>query len=96
MGDAKWSVNLLDQAASEFLEIPSGLQAKLLRLLDVVEEEGIQGVPVKRKKHLKGRIWEFRASAVEGIARALYCVQDKNTAFGLVAIPSRHWREVGM
>jgi phage-related protein len=78
MGEAEWSVNLLDQAAEEFLSLPPNLGAKLLGLLDMVEEEGLFKIPSKRRKHLRGVIWEFRVDAVEGTARALYCTQNKN------------------
>lgn len=78
MDEVEWSVNLLEQATKEFLSLPSELRVRLLRLLDMIEEVGLFGIPSKRKKHLKGEIWELRVNAIEGTARALYCTQNKN------------------
>jgi phage-related protein len=77
MGETEWNIHLHDRAVEEFLSLPPKLGAKLLGLLDMVEEEGLLGIPSKRRKHLRSEIWEFRVDAAEGTARALYCTRKK-------------------
>ena len=75
-----WTVNVIEQAETELAELPRGLRAKLLALLKLIEEVGLLRMPAKRKRHLRGPIWELRVNALEGIARALYIAEGKEIA----------------
>ncbi len=60
---------------SNVLELPDKLQAKMLRLFDLVEEHGAQlGEP--HTKALSNGLFELRAKALEGIARSIFCYVD--------------------
>ncbi|MDR1019579.1 MAG: type II toxin-antitoxin system RelE/ParE family toxin [Synergistaceae bacterium] len=72
-----WKITVVKQAEPEFYGLPVSLQGKFLAIFDLVEKDGLAKVPPKRRKHLKGDIWEFRVNAIEGIAQALYVARNK-------------------
>lgn len=48
------------------------LRSRLIRLLEAVENVGLEALGAKDVKHLDGKLWEFRVKAKEGIARGIY------------------------
>ena len=48
------------------------MQARLIRLMEMVESVGLEQLREPHVKHLEGKFWELRAKAMEGIARGLY------------------------
>ena len=80
----EWRIYLTDEAESEFLSLPAGLQGRLFALLELLEEVGPFLIPPKRKKHLRNGIWELRVDALEGTARALYFTRTREVFVVLV------------
>lgn len=73
MTSMKWHVETLNDAVdSEVASLPPKLQARLLRLFEMVEEVGLDRIREPHVKHLEGKLWELRAKAEEGIARGIY------------------------
>lgn len=68
----RWSVETLDVVDAEIEALPPGLQARLIRLLEMIENVGLEQLREPHVKHLEGKLWELRAKAPEGIARGLY------------------------
>lgn len=69
----RWTVETIDENVDAEIEaLPSGLQARLIRLMEMIESAGIEQVHEPHVKHLDGKLWELRAKASEGIARGLY------------------------
>ena len=68
----RWSVETLDVVDDEIMELPPKLQARLLRLFEMVESLGLDQLHEPHVKHLDGKLWELRAKAAEGIARGIY------------------------
>jgi phage-related protein len=60
---------LIDQ---EILALPADMQARLLRLGELIEQSGLQALPRDNVRHLEGKLWELRISGRDGIARAIY------------------------
>ena len=48
------------------------LGSRLIRLLEAVENVGLEALGAKDIKHLDGKLLEFRVKAKEGIARGIY------------------------
>lgn len=67
-----WTVETLDIVDAEILNLPPGLQARLVRLLETVERVGLEQLHEPHVKHLDGKLWELRVKASEGIARGIY------------------------
>jgi len=67
-----WTVETLDPVDAEIEALAPGLQARLLRLFEMVESLGLERVHEPHAKHLEGSLWELRAKAQEGIARGIY------------------------
>ena len=68
----QWTVELLAPARDELYALPPGLSARMVRLLGMVAEHGLDKMRAPHVKHLDGKLWELRAKAAEGIARGLY------------------------
>ena len=56
----------------EIDRLPTKLKARLIRLMEMVENIGLEQMREPHVEHIEGRIWELRAKAREGIARGLY------------------------
>jgi len=68
----RWSVETLDIVDAEIEGLPASLQARLIRLMEMVESIGLENLREPHVKHIEGKLWELRAKAAEGIARGLY------------------------
>ena len=68
----RWSVLILPAAQEEILALPPGLGARMVRLLDLIADYGLEQMREPHVKHLEGKLWELRVSAQEGIARGIY------------------------
>lgn len=68
----RWSVETLDAVDAEIEALPPALQARLLRLMEAVENVGLENLHEPHVKHVEGKLWELRAKASEGIVRGFY------------------------
>ena len=69
----RWSVETLNaDVDAEIDALPPALQARLVRLMEMVETLGLERVHEPHVKHIEGKLWELRAKAAEGIARGFY------------------------
>ncbi|MEM1141473.1 MAG: type II toxin-antitoxin system RelE/ParE family toxin [Pseudomonadota bacterium] len=62
-----------EKVESETLDLPPGILANLLRILELVEEFG-PGLGRPHTASLGSGLFEIRAKGREGIARSLFCL----------------------
>ncbi len=48
------------------------MRARLSRIVQLIEENGLERVGEPHIKHVEGRLWEIRLKGRSGISRALY------------------------
>ena len=65
----KWTVETASAVDTEIAALPVKLRARLVRLLETVENVGLETLREPHVKHLDGKLWELRVRAEEGIAR---------------------------
>jgi phage-related protein len=69
----RWSVVVLDERVqAEIDALPLDLRTRYLRIVDLIQSEGLERVREPYVKHLEGKLWEMRMSGRDGIARAIY------------------------
>ncbi|MBM6595428.1 type II toxin-antitoxin system RelE/ParE family toxin [Microvirga sp. BT291] len=56
----------------EIAALPAALRARMIRLMEMIENIGLEQIREPHVKHLEGKLWELRAKASEGIARGFY------------------------
>ena len=67
-----WIIDFYDGTEDAIVDMPTKMQARMLRLLDLMEEHGANlGAP--HTTPMGGGLFEVRAKAQEGIGRALFC-----------------------
>ena len=66
-----WTVETVSAVDAEIEALPVALSARLIRLLDVVENVGLEALRAPHVKHLEGKLWEMRVRADGGIARGI-------------------------
>ena len=67
-----WSVEYLPAAVEERAALPPDMRARLARMSDVIEENGLSSLPRDWVKSLGDKLWELRITGKDGIARAIY------------------------
>ena len=72
MNNVRWTVETVSAVDNEIEGLPAGLRARLVRLLETVENVGLEALHAPHAKHLGGKLWELRVRAHGGIARGLY------------------------
>lgn len=79
-----WEVDFYDGVENDILDMPPKIQARILRLLELVEEHGANlGAP--HTAPIGNGLFEIRAKAKEGIGRALFCYMKGERVFILHA-----------
>ena len=72
MVDMKWAVETVFSVDAEIEALPVKLRARLVRLLETIENVGLETLREPHVKHLDGKLWELRVRAEGGIARGIY------------------------
>ena len=67
-----WTVETVASVDGEIEALPVALRARLVRLLQAVENVGLDALPAPHVKHLEGKLWELRVRAEGGPARGIY------------------------
>ena len=68
----EWTVETVSAADSEIMALPAMLRARLVRLLEAVENVGLEALREPHVRHIDGKLWELRVRAEEGIALGIY------------------------
>ena len=72
MSAMNWTVETVSAVDTEIETLPVALRTRLIRLLEVVENVGLEALRAPHVKHLDGKLWELRVRAEGGIARGIY------------------------
>jgi phage-related protein len=68
-----WRVEYLNQTVlAEAGALPADQRARVQRIVELIQVQGLERVREPHVKHLEGQLWEMRVSGQSGIARAVY------------------------
>ncbi len=68
-----WLICFVDAETKEALDsLPIDLRANFQRIVELIQEHGLERVREPYLKHLEGPLWEMRLKGKSGIARAVY------------------------
>jgi phage-related protein len=68
-----WIVELLDARVRDELEaLPADMRARFRRIVELIQDHGLERVREPHVKHLEGALWEIRMKGKDGISRAIY------------------------
>ena len=67
-----WTVETVSAVDAEIAALPVALRARLLRLLETVENVGLETLRAPHVRYLEGKLRELRVRAEGGIARGIY------------------------
>ena len=69
----KWTVEFLNpKVEEEFEQLPKDMQARFVRIAELLEQYGLEHVGMPHVRHIQDKLWEMRAKGKAGIARGLY------------------------
>ena len=68
-----WIVELLDARVRDELEaLPADMKARFRRIVELIQDHGLERIREPHVKHLEGPLWEMRMKGQGGISRAIY------------------------
>ena len=67
-----WTIETVSAVDAKIEALPVALRARLIRLLGVVKNVGLETLRAPHVRHLEGKLWELRVRAEGGIARGIY------------------------
>ena len=68
----RWTVETVAAVDVEIETLPVALRARLVRLLETVENVGLEALRMPHVRQLDGKLWELRVRADGGSARGIY------------------------
>ena len=68
----QWAAETVAAADTEIVALPVALRARLVRLLETIENVGLEALRAPHVRHLEGKLWELRVRAEGGVARGIY------------------------
>jgi phage-related protein len=69
----RWAFQTLNALVDEEIRaLPPDMQARLLRLAEIIQQTGFHALPRDSVRHLEGKLWELRMTGRDGISRAIY------------------------
>jgi phage-related protein len=72
-----WKVGFLDEETKAALDaFPADIRASFQRIVELIQEHGLERVREPYLKHLEGSLWEMRLKGKSGIARAVYVTES--------------------
>ncbi len=72
-----WTIETLDRRVDkEIASLPADIQARLIRIGDLIVEFGPSNVGMPHVRHLENALWEIRMKGRDGIGRAMYVVTE--------------------
>jgi phage-related protein len=73
-----WTVAVHPLAETELKALPADMQARFLRIAELLESVGPTKVGLPHIRPLESKLWEMRMKGRDGIARAVYsAVHDR-------------------
>ena len=72
MTEMAWTVETVAAVDAEIEALPVALRARLVRLLEAVENVGLGALRAPHVRHLEDKLWELRVRAEGNIARGIY------------------------
>lgn len=88
-----WVVETLNATVDAELDaLPVSLRARLARIVELIEAVGLENVHGPHVAHLEGKLWEIRAKAKDGIARAIYIAASGQRVVILHVFPKKTGR----
>ncbi|WP_203143280.1 type II toxin-antitoxin system RelE/ParE family toxin [Marinobacter mangrovi] len=70
-----WDIRFYGDVQQDILDMPPKIQARMIRLLEMIEKYGANlGEP--HTKAMGGGLFEIRTKAKEGIGRGFYCYME--------------------
>jgi phage-related protein len=67
-----WTVQIHPAAEPELQALPADMQARFLRIAELLESVGPHQVGMPHVRPIEGKLWEMRMHGRDGIARAVY------------------------
>jgi phage-related protein len=68
-----WAVELLNETVeAELMALPKDMQARFLRISELLQNFGPQHVGLPHVRPLGEKLWEMRLTGAAGIGRAIY------------------------
>ena len=74
-----WTVQIHPAAEPELKALPADMQARFLRVAELLETFGPQQVGMPHVRPIEGKLWEMRMQGRDGIARAVYAAMQGRT-----------------
>ena len=87
-----WTVETVAAVEAEIKALPVKLGARLVRLLEAVENVGLEALRAPHVKHLDDKLWELRVRAEGGIARGIYVTAAERRVVVLHMFAKKSWK----
>jgi phage-related protein len=84
-----WQIDFYKGVEQIILEMPPKIQARMVKLLELMEKHGANLGP-PHTESMGGGLFEIRAKAQEGIGRGLFCYLQGKHIFVLNAFVKKH------
>jgi phage-related protein len=107
---AEWAVEILNDAVeAELFSLPKDMQARFLRIAELLESFGPQRVGLPHVRPLGEKLWEMRLTGRDGIGRAIYTAaadrrlvvlhafvkKTQKTPRRAIDLALKRWKEIG-